>query len=92
MTFNAEGNLFDGVYGGAQVPVFDDAGAEVERIPLPTDNPTRPCFGGPDLTSLYIHTAAVSLTDLQKAAQPDAGSLFVASDAGPGLPSHAFRL
>ena len=91
MTVDAEGRVYVGVFGGAHVLVFDASGEEVDRIDVPTDNPTRPCFGGPDLRTLYVPTDAAALSDAARAAQPEAGSLFAVAGAGPGLPGYMFR-
>lgn len=91
MTADARGRVYVGVFGGAHVLVFDAAGDEVDRIDFPTDNPTRPCFGGSDLATLYVPTGAAALSDAEREVQPEAGSLFAIAGVGRGLPSHAFR-
>jgi sugar lactone lactonase YvrE len=48
----------------------------MQTVQLPVTNITCPCFGGRDLTTLYITTARFRLTDEQAAQQPLAGGLF----------------
>ncbi|MPY54975.1 SMP-30/gluconolactonase/LRE family protein, partial [Streptomyces acidicola] len=52
----------------------------------PVPRPTACAFGGPDLTDLYITTAATGLT----APPPLSGSLLVIPGAGKGVEQPAF--
>ena len=59
-------------------------------IELPVTNPTSCCFGGPDLTTLYVTSARFSLSEEQLRRNPLEGAL-LALDAGVrGTPSHRF--
>ena len=60
-------------------------------VPMPVTNPTCVCFGGDDLRTLYVTSAAKFLTPEQRAAEPLAGSLFAMHGLGQGLPEHRFR-
>ena len=59
-------------------------------VPMPVTNPTCVCFGGPDLRTLYVTTAAKFLTPEQRVAEPLAGSLFAIDGLAQGLPEHRF--
>jgi sugar lactone lactonase YvrE len=50
-------------------------GSEDRVVPMPVDQPTSCAFGGPDLSTLYITTARVGLSEKDLARQPLAGSL-----------------
>lgn len=41
---------------GGRIAVFSDDGAVLEEHPLPAGRPTNCCFGGPDLSDLYVTT------------------------------------
>ena len=83
MTLDAEGNLWIAFWGGSAVRCFSPTGALLEELAVPTAQPSNCAFGGPELTDLYITTAADGLED------PDelAGALLrwpgLAKGAGP---------
>ena len=54
MCLDDNGNLYVAHYGGSGVYVYDRSGSEVAVIPTPGRLPTNVCFGGVDLTTLYI--------------------------------------
>ena len=60
---DADGCLWCALYGSSAVARFDAAGREMSRIALPASQPTCPAFGGPNLDTLYVTTAAQDLTD-----------------------------
>ena len=61
----------------------------VERVvEMPCGNVTTCTFGGPDLRTLYITTAANGRAPDERLA----GSLFALESPVPGLPERAFRL
>lgn len=77
MTIDAEDKLWIAFFGGGAVRRFDpQSGAELAHIDLPTDNITSCVFGGPQLDTLYMTSAAIGLSAAQRAAQPAAGALF----------------
>jgi len=91
MTTDALGRLWIAHWGGGCVTCHDpDSGRELRRIELPVSQVTSCAFGGPDLRTLYITSAAVGLDDAARAAQPLAGSLFAADVDTPGLPAHHY--
>jgi sugar lactone lactonase YvrE len=57
MTIDDNGNLWVALYGGARVSCFDPrSGRELERIAVPTERVTSCCFGGSDMSTLFITT------------------------------------
>ena len=91
MTTDAEGRLWIAHWGGACVTCHaPDDGRELARIALPTANVTNVAFGGADLRTLFITTAATDLTPQQRAEQPLAGALFCAETDATGLPPDRF--
>ena len=81
LAVDAEGGVWVALFGGAAVRRYDPAGNLSEVVTLPTANPTCPCFGGPDLSTLFVTTARHRLSDSELAEQPLAGAVF-AADAG----------
>jgi sugar lactone lactonase YvrE len=90
MTVDTEGHLWVAHFGGARVSRFDPEGALVSEITLPVANVTSCAFGGADLRTLYVTTAAKGLSPAQRAAQPLAGGLFEVRVGVAGLPVARF--
>ncbi|MCP4381902.1 MAG: SMP-30/gluconolactonase/LRE family protein [Hyphomicrobiales bacterium] len=83
---DSDGYLWNARYGGGCV-VRVDADGKVDRVlEVPVDNVTTCTFGGPDLRTLYITTAAGGANPRY------AGSLFAWRADVPGLPENRFRL
>lgn len=75
-TVDAEGCLWVAHWGHGHVKRYDPEGNPMTTIELPVSNVTCPCFGGRDLSTLYVTTARFGLDDAQRPAQPLAGGLF----------------
>lgn len=58
LTVDSEGFVWCALWYGAQVARFDPDGALERRIPLPVSQVSSVAFGGDDLATLYITTAA----------------------------------
>ena len=83
---DSEGFLWNSRYWGSCVVRIDPNG-EIDRIvELPTPNITSCTFGGPDLKTLYI-TSAASGT---KPGDRVSGCLFAVNAPVPGLPEYKF--
>jgi sugar lactone lactonase YvrE len=72
---DAEGYLWNAQWGAARIVRYAPDGSEDRVVPMPVDQPTSCAFGGPDLSTLYITTARVGLSEKDLARQPLAGSL-----------------
>jgi sugar lactone lactonase YvrE len=59
-------------------------------IPLPCSNPTMPCFGGPDLTTIYITSLRHDVQADVLAAKPLSGGIFAVEVDVPGVPVARF--
>ena len=70
MTIDAEGQLYVAMWGGSRIDVYRDEngrGIRVESIEVPTALQTSSAaFGGDDLKTLFITTAAMNLTPEQQ--------------------------
>ncbi|MFC6332973.1 SMP-30/gluconolactonase/LRE family protein [Paenibacillus septentrionalis] len=77
MCTDAEGRLWVAHWGGHCVTCSDPAtGEELYRISLPASQVTSCCFGGANLSTLYITTSRYGLSEEQLKGQPLAGSVF----------------
>lgn len=91
MTTDAAGRLWVAHWAGACVTCHaPDDGRELARIALPTSNITNVAFGGADMRTLFITSAAAELSPEQSASQPLAGALFAVATDAVGLPPHRF--
>lgn len=91
MAIDSDGMLWVAHYGGSCVSRWDpDGGALLERIELPVTQVTACAFGGPNLDTLYITSAAQELDADELARQPHAGGLFSIKTPYKGVPSFRF--
>ncbi|KQV55866.1 MULTISPECIES: SMP-30/gluconolactonase/LRE family protein [unclassified Caulobacter] len=89
---DSEGYVWTALWGGFGAIRFSPAGEAVARIELPAPNVTKPCFGGPDLKTLYFTTARKGLSDETLAQYPLAGGLFAIQVDVAGQPQYEVRL
>ena len=69
MTVDSEGHLWSAHWDGAQITRYRPDGNIDQEIQVPVTRPTSLCFGGPELTTLFI-TSASPESDRQRN-QPD---------------------
>ena len=92
MTIDEEGNLWVALWGGAAVGKWNPVtGALIDKIEVPALNVTSCAFGGADLSTLYITSASIDMTDEQATDYPDAGSLFMIKTKSRGLLSSFYQ-
>ena len=91
MAIDAEDKLWVALWDGWCVARFDPlTGALMEKIDVPVSQVTACCFGGPELSELYITTARCGLEAEALNAQPLAGGLFRARPGVRGAASVSF--
>ena len=88
---DAAGDYWVAMFEGAQLLRFMPTGEQVEAIALPSQCPTMPCFGGDDLRTLFVTSAAKGRPDSELARLPASGSVFSTRVANPGLPVYFFE-
>nr|WP_298249453.1 SMP-30/gluconolactonase/LRE family protein [uncultured Halomonas sp.] len=88
-TDNAGGYWSAGVFGGV-LNYWDHHGQLARQVRLPCPGPTMPCFGGPDMKTLFVTTLRKGLTPSALAAAPLSGSVFALEVEVPGVPVAAF--
>lgn len=90
MTVDADGCLWVAHWGGWGLSCFDPDGGLCGQIDLPVAQVTSCAFGGPELTQLFITTAATGLDPRARREQPLAGGLFICEPGVAGLPVPLF--
>jgi len=90
MTVDAEGHIWSAIWNGWRIRRYRPDGTLEREIEMPVQRPTSVMFGGPDLTTIYVTSATMSLEPEELEKQPMAGHVF-AVDAGiQGLPEPRF--
>lgn len=90
MTTDAEGGLWIAQWGSSQVTRRDSTGQVIQTVQLPCSQITSCAFGGPDLRTLFITSAAEGLSAQQLEREPLAGGLFAVELDIKGMPANAF--
>lgn len=85
---DAEGCYWVAMFEGACVQRFTPSGELLHVLHLPVRCPTMPCFGGPDLRTLYITTSREKRSAEELAAMPLSGRVLRLRVDVPGLPTH----
>ncbi|MCB5175060.1 MULTISPECIES: SMP-30/gluconolactonase/LRE family protein [Microvirga] len=88
MAVDAEGYLWVCHWGGSRISRFAPDGSIERILPVPTAQVTKCAFGGPDLTTLYISTAAIGH---DPHIDPMAGHLFVVETGIRGMKTNIFE-
>jgi D-xylonolactonase len=94
MTTDADGGLWIAHWGASKVTRHDPEGKVLHTVNLPCSQVTSCAFGGANLTTLFITSAAVGLSPDQREREPLAGGLFALdlSELGiAGVPANPFR-
>ena len=89
---DAEGAYWVAMYEGQRLLRLSARGELLADLALPVRCPTMPCFGGPDLKTLFITTAREARPQAELAAQPLAGCVLSLPVTVPGLPVNFARL
>jgi sugar lactone lactonase YvrE len=70
---------------------YSPDGTLMEYVELPVTHPTMPCFGGPDLRTLYVTSLREGLSEDALAGQPLAGGVFALRPGVAGLPTPLYQ-
>jgi sugar lactone lactonase YvrE len=89
---DSEGYLWNAKWGGSCVVRHAPDGSIDRIIEVPVSQVTCPAFGGPDLKTLFITTAAKNLSADQLAAEKVAGGLFAIDVDVAGLAETPIQL
>ncbi|GLY43395.1 gluconolactonase [Amycolatopsis sp. NBRC 101858] len=91
MTIDAEGALWVALWNGSAVVRFSPRGEVLARVEVAATQVSSCCFGGPDLTTLFITTSQEGFTPERAAAEPHAGKVFAVGTGVAGLPADRYR-
>lgn len=88
---DAEGRLWTArVAGGACLTCTNPDGKVETIVELPCTWPTSCCFGGANLSTLYVTSARFTMTPEHLAENPQEGALFALDPGVSGVPAHRF--
>jgi sugar lactone lactonase YvrE len=85
---DVEGAYWVAMFEGQRLLRLGADGSLLQEVKLPVRCPTMPCFGGPDLKTLFITTARANRPANELAGQPLAGRVLCLRVDVPGLPAH----
>jgi sugar lactone lactonase YvrE len=95
MTVDSEGLIYVAKWGGSRVDVYRDergTGRLIETIPVPTAlQVSSVAFGGSDLKTLFITSAAVDLSPNEHTLYPNSGRVFSLRRETEGIAETPFR-
>lgn len=83
---DVQGNVWIAMFEGQRLVCLSPSGQMVHEVALPVRCATMPCFGGPDLQTLFVTTACDGRPAQELAAQPWAGRVLSAPAPVRGLP------
>lgn len=89
---DAEGTYWVAMFEGQRLLRFAPTGEPLLEVKLPVRCATMPCFGGPDLKTLYLTTAREKRPADELARQPLAGCVLQMRVDVPGLPANFVNL
>ncbi len=82
---DSQGCYWTALYDGARIERYDPEGRLMASHAMPARRPTMPCFGGPQLRTLFVTTASAP-------GDPHPGGLYAMPVDIEGLPSHRLDL
>jgi len=85
ITTDRDGYVWCAQFNGGCLVRFAPDGAVDRTVELPVSRPTSCQFGGADLDVLYVTSAAMGLSEEEKAGQPEAGGLFALRPGVSGM-------
>jgi sugar lactone lactonase YvrE len=88
---DAEGCYWSAMFEGQRLIRLSPKGELIREVKLPVRCPTMPCFGGPDLKTIYITSARTNRPEEELKQQPWAGCVLAIDVDVPGLPVNVFR-
>lgn len=83
---DAEGCYWSAQYEGQRLLRLSATGVVLAEVATPVTCPTMPCFGGPDLKTLFITTSRQGRSAQELALYPEAGCVFAIRVEVAGLP------
>jgi sugar lactone lactonase YvrE len=91
LTTDEDGGIWVAFFGGGEVRRYDPSGELTHVVTLPVKQVTSCCFGGKDMSELFITTARYAMNSESLAKEPLAGSLFKLSTTFKGSTSNRYE-
>ncbi len=88
---DVNGNYWSSGISAHVLNQFSPEGKLLQKFVVPTILPTMPCFGGPDMKTIYISSSRENKTEAELAEWPDAGGIFTVTVDVAGVPVGKFR-
>jgi sugar lactone lactonase YvrE len=85
-TVDSQGHYWCAMFEGRRLVQLAASGTEVAQIAVPVQCPTMPCFGGPDLKTLYVTSNRQGRPAEELREQPLAGCVMAMRVQVAGLP------
>jgi len=90
-TVDADGCLWNAVWGGSRLVRYAPTGAVDIELALPVSQPTCLCFGGEALDRIFVTSATEGLGSEQLDAEPEAGNVLIYRTPYRGVPESRYR-
>lgn len=90
LTTDEVGGIWVALFGGGEVRRFDSSGVLTHTVTIPVKQVTSCCFGGEDMSELFITTARYAMNAESLAKEPLAGSLFKVKTEFKGSKSNRY--
>lgn len=90
-TVDSEGAYWSAQYEGKRLVRLSPAGQVLAVLETPVQCPTMPCFGGPDLKTLFITSSRQGRSAAELALYPESGCIFAMRVDVAGLPVNFYR-
>lgn len=91
LAVDSKGTLWIAICDRGQIIGMTCDGKIIDSITMPCETVTSCAFGGHDLKTLYVTTGTFSMSEAEKAANPQAGGLFATEMDVPGQASFEAR-
>lgn len=88
---DGQGYMWTGIWNGSRIHRYAPNGELIQQIEMPVRRPIAMCFGGPNMSTLFVTTANWEMSDEEKAAEPLAGSLLAFDTGIQGMPEAAYE-
>jgi sugar lactone lactonase YvrE len=88
---DVEGYYWSAAVSGGVLNRWAPDGRLDRQIPLPVPRPTCPCFGGPDMKTIYVTSLRAGLSAQELERWPLSGGIFAVDVDAAGVPVGRFR-
>lgn len=92
LCIDRESCIWSARWGAFKVVRYDPAGKKMSEIKLPVPYPTSCCFGGENLSELFITSSPIAMSADEKRTYPESGNHFIVPTEAMGYPPHRFQL